>query len=352
MSSIKQIKAAEQALSEWLADADRMGKAPVKIECTMDFEMDGLKYYVFKYRKKALGPWYIGISGGFEGDSLEHCGHIFSGMEDLYKEKTALDLAKKMAMFIRDFNARNKFRELMDAKFRQNMKYIQSTQLDAGKIAGQFVKTNSRFFLTVGTVDVPSGKVVVADPLAYMSGEHVIAPVLKQQIPSGSYPAEVAIYRDELIGIRMCTARLKIKETAAVRYELAESEEETAAAKLRDGIMHGFPVDAGMMCFIDANGAGHYRDFIENWHKNNPGMNHYDDYFQAFFAESDKMLPQYQRDGGDFIEWTNPDTKERMVQISSGLGDGFYHSFWGIDSNGEVCELVVPMVDPDLFSAQ
>ena len=349
MGNKKQVEAAQKALSDWLSETDRMGKAPSKIECTMDFEMDGLTYYVFKYKKKTLGPWYIGICGGFEGDSLEHCGHIFSGMEDLYEEKTALDLAKKMAMFIRDYNERGKIREMMDAKFKQNIQYIQSKELDAGKIAGQFVRTNSRFFLTVGTVDVPSGKVVVADPLAYMSGEHVIAPVLAKQIPAGSYPAEVAIYRDELIGIRMCTARLKIKETAAVRYELAESEEETAAAKFKDGIMHGFPVDAGIMCFIDANGAANYNEFIEKWHKDNPGKNHYDDYFKEFFAESDKKLPQYQREGGDFIEWTNPDTNERMVQIASGLGDGFYHSFWGYDEGGDICELIVPMVDPDIF---
>ena len=65
MSSEKQINAAMNALSEWLADEERLGKAPSKIECTMDFEMDGLKYYIFKYRKKMLVPWFIGICGGF-----------------------------------------------------------------------------------------------------------------------------------------------------------------------------------------------------------------------------------------------------------------------------------------------
>ena len=349
MNNKKQVNVAKDALSEWLSDTDRLGEAPAEIECTMDFEMDGLTYYVFRYRKKALESWYIGICGGFEGDSLEHCGHIFSGMEDLYEEKTAPELAKKMAMFIRDFNERGKIREMMDEKFMQNLHYIHSREIDADKIAGQFVKTNSRFYLTVGTVDVPSGKIVIADPLCYLMGEHIIAPVLEKEIPKGSYPAEVAIYRDEFIGIRMCTARLKIKETAAVRYELAESEKETAAAKFKDGVMHGFPVDAGMMCFIDASEAAKYGEFLEKWHKNNPRGNHYDDYFKAFFAESFEKLPAYQREGGDFIEWTNPDSGKRMVQIASGLGDGFYHSFWGYDESGEICELVVPMVDPDIF---
>lgn len=345
----RQEHAAMVALMEWLSDSDRLGKLPSKIECTMDFEMDGLKYYIFKYRKKVLGKWYIGICGGFEGDSLEHCGHIFSGLEDLYEKKTALDLGKKMAAFIRDYNAREQFREAIDEKFKLNLKYISQTEADVDKIARQFVKTNSRFFLTVGTVDVPSGKVVVADPLCYMFGDHVIAPVLEKQIPGGSYPVEVSIYRDEFIGIRMCTARLKIKDTAAVRYEIAQSVHETAAAHFSDGDMSGFPVDAGMMCFCDSEGLKEYGDFLGKWHADNPGKNHYDDYFSAFFAESDKKLPAYQREGGDFIEWSNPDSGKRIVMISSGMGDGFYQSFWGYDESGDICELIVPMVDPDIF---
>ena len=347
MSNNKQAGAALTALSEWLADEDRLGKAPEKIECTMDFEMDGLKYYIFKFQKETPGPWFIGICGGFEGDSLEHCGHIFSGLEDLYDEKTALDLGRRMAAFIRDYNA-NKNMNLGE-KFKQNLRYESQTEADVDKIARQFVDTDSRFYLTVGTVDVPSGKVIVADPLCYLLGEHIVAPVLDKQIPSGSYPAEVSIYRDEYIGIRMCTARLKIKETAAVRYELARPVPGTAAARLRDGDMSGFPVDAGTMCFIDADAAKDYAEFLDKWHKENPGKNHYDDYFAAFFAESGEKLPQYQREGGDFIEWTNPETGNRMVQISSGLGDGFYQSFWGYDESGEICELIVPMVDPDIF---
>ena len=349
MNNNKQADAALKALSEWLADEERLGKAPSKIECTMDFEMDGLKYYIFKYRKKMLGPWYIGVCGGFEGDSLEHCGHIFSGLEDVYDEKTALDLGQRMAAFIRDFNAREQFREAIDGKFKLNLKYISQDTADVDKIARQFVKTNSRFYLTVGTADVPSGKVVVADPLCYMAGEHIIAPVLEKEIPKGSYPVVVSIYRDDLIGIRMCTARLKIKETAAVRYERAESVPETAAARFKDGVMHGYPVDAGMMCFIDAGAAENYRKFIDKWHAENPGKNHYDDYFAAFFAESDKKLPAYQREGGDFIEWTNPDSGERMVMISSGMGDGFYQTFWGYDESGDICELIAPLMDPDIF---
>lgn len=38
-----------------------------------------------------------------------------------------------------------------------------------------------------------------------------------------------------------------------------------------------------------------------------------------------------------------------MVMIASGLGDGFYQSFWGYDAQGDICELIIPMVNPSLF---
>lgn len=346
----KQKDIAQKALCDWLAEREETdGKPPKKIEFAFairDEQNNNRIFFVFRFKKGAFGKYFIGIAGGFEDEESTDCSAVFSGFDEFPSDKDeAIELAFKMADFIVHFNAKEK----IQAVFEQNLKYISRSEVDTEKIARQFVKTETRFFLTVGTVDVPSGKVIVADPLCYMFGEHVIAPVLKREIPRGSYPADIAICRNENVGIRMCTARLRIKDTEAVRYELAESEEETAAAKCRDGVMHGFPVDAGMMCFIDAGAAKNYADFLGKWHKENPGKNHYDDYFAAFFAESDKKLPAYQREGGDFIEWTNPDSGERMVQISSGFGDGFYQSYWGFDESGEVCELIVPMVDPDLF---
>lgn len=345
-----QLNIAQNALVEWLKGREEMnGKAPAKIEYAFairDEELQNRIFFVFKFKKSALGKWTIGVAGGFPDEESMECSHIFSGFDDFPKDKDeAVELAFKMAGFIIQFNEREAFGPL----FEKNLKYISNTELDAEKTARQFVKTEHRFFLTIGTADIPSGRVVVADPLCYMAGEHVIAPVLEKEIPSGSYPVEISLYRDMFLGVRICTARLKIKDSAAVRYECARPVPETAAFKAKDGVASGFPVDAGMMCFMDAEGAKDYERFLLDWHKNNPGKNHYDDYFAAFFAESDKKLPQYQREGGDFIEWKNPLNDQRTVMASSGLGDGFYQCFWGVDESGDICELAVPMVDPDIF---
>ncbi len=339
----EQMQLGKLYLAGWLLSEEVVEKKPNKIEFAFEFDNHGIHYYVYKFKKSAFGKWLVGICG-FDGDSNENIGHALSGLEE-YEEDSVRELTMAMSQFLYEYYSREQVQEA----FEQNLKYISTMEADPKRIAAQFVKTETRFFLTVGTVDVPSGKVVVADPISYMSGSSVIAPVLKREIPAGSYPAEVSICRNDIIGIRYCTARLKIKDTAAVKYELAEVEPQTAAFKGSDGVMGGFPVDAGMMCFIDAEGAYKYMAFINKWHNEHQGGNHYDDYLAALFAESAKALPQFQRDEGDFIEWKNPDTGERMVQIASGFGDGYYQSFWGFDEGGEICELIVPMIDPDLF---
>lgn len=232
--------------------------------------------------------------------------------------------------------------------FELNLKYISCMEKDANDIKKQFVKTNTRNYLTIGKISCPTGKIVVSDPLAYLASGQ-FCPILEQTIPTGEYRVEVSIYRSNEIGIRMCTARLKIKESEAIIYKLATPTEESAAFKARDGIMSGFPVDAGMIAICDEQVGKEYKSFLDNWHKNNPNKNHYDDYFSSFFKESENKLPQYQREEGDFIEWENPDTKNKLVMISSGFGDGFYQSYFGYDSNNEICELIVPLVNPDLF---
>ncbi|MCM1535987.1 MAG: DUF4241 domain-containing protein [Clostridium sp.] len=345
-----QIEMAQEALCEWLAEREEMeGNPPAKLEFAFAIRHEEIQnriFFVFKFKKTARGKWFIGIAGGFPDEESDECTGVFSGFDEFPEEQDdAVELAFQMASYILFIGSQQN----APSAFQLNLMYVSSPELDVEKINGQFVKTNTRFFLTVGTADIPSGRVVAADPLTYMSGNYVIAPVLEEEIPAGSYPVEVSICRNEYVGIRMCTARLKIKETPAVRYELAEPVSGTAAFQSEDGAKCGFPVEAGMMCFIDAKGAKDYEQFILNWHKENPGKNHYDDYFAELFAQSAEKLPQYQREGGDFIEWTNPDNGQRMVQIASGLGDGFYQCFWGYDESDEICELVVPMVDPDIF---
>ena len=343
----QQLKAAEQSMVDWLSHPQELGKAPYKIECAREFDLHGLHYYIFRFKTSLLDKWKLAVCGSYREDELEHSGHIFSDMKE-YHDNTAVADATEIVERIRAYwmeQARRQ--EDLNNKIRMNNRFRTADEISPRDIAGQFVKTDSKYYLTVGYADFPTGRVVTADPLAYLPASQ-FSPVLSQTIPQGSYPVVVAISRNDTIGLRMCTAMLKIKDTSAVKYVKAESTAETAI-RLKDGTMDGFPVDAGMMCICDEKTAQEYRRFLDKWYQDKPDGNHYDDYFAELFARSYEQLPAYQRQGGDFIEWTNPDTGSRLVMVASGLGDGFYYSYYGYDRAGDICDIIVPMVKPEIF---
>jgi len=84
----EQLHAAQEAMAAWLSDEHELGRRPSKMECTGEFEFNGMRYYMFKYKAGVLGKWMIGVCGGFEDDDLEPCGHTFSEMKP-YNEATA-----------------------------------------------------------------------------------------------------------------------------------------------------------------------------------------------------------------------------------------------------------------------
>lgn len=211
-----------------------------------------------------LDKWKLAVCGGYEENGLEHSGHIFSDMKE-YNDKTAIEDAVEIVERIRAYwMQRARRQEELENRIRANNKFRTAETVPAADISGQFVKSESRFYLTVGYVDLPTGNVVTADPLAYLPGTQ-FSLVLAQPVPRGSYPVVVSICRSSLIGLRMCTAMLKINDNPAVKYVRAQSSPETAI-KLKEGTMDGFPVDAGMICFCDARTADEYRAFLNKWY--------------------------------------------------------------------------------------
>lgn len=84
----EQLNAAQQAMTEWLSDEHELGKKPGKIECAGEFDYNGMRYYIFRFKAGLFGKWLTGVCGGYEGEDLQHCGHIFSEMKE-YNRATA-----------------------------------------------------------------------------------------------------------------------------------------------------------------------------------------------------------------------------------------------------------------------
>lgn len=322
----QQMEAAKQALTAWLSHPQLLGKAPAKVKCTAELEAHGLRYYVFQFKETLFGPWKLGVSGGFEGDTPSPRARVLSRLQPYCADTALTDAAALVEELYQSAE--------LNRRIQANLDRNQAEELPADRIQGQFVQSERRDFLTVGEVDCPTGRIVAADPLAYLASDQPPL-VLPEAIPAGTYPVSVSICKSPEMGLRMCTARLTVKDTPAVRYRKATEE--------------GFPVDAGMMCFCDEAVAEECHTFFDQWEQAHPDCNLYDDYFAPLLAASYEALPDYQAEEGDLLEWANPRTGHKLVMVASGLGDGVYCCYYGYDAAGELCEIIVPMVDPELF---
>lgn len=97
-----QEKAATAVMEEWLSHPQELGKKPAKLEIAGEFDLHDLHYYIFKFKKSILGSWKVAVCGGYEGDGLGHCGHIYSEMEN-YDPATAQEKCVAMVEKIRQY---------------------------------------------------------------------------------------------------------------------------------------------------------------------------------------------------------------------------------------------------------
>lgn len=98
----EQAKAATAVMEEWLSHPQELGKKPAKLEIAGTFDLHGLHYYIFKFKKSIFGSWKVAVCGGYEGDGVGHCGHICSEMED-YDPSTAQEKCAAMVEKIRQY---------------------------------------------------------------------------------------------------------------------------------------------------------------------------------------------------------------------------------------------------------
>ena len=49
------------------------------------------------------------------------------------------------------------------------------------------------------------------------------------------------------------------------------------------------------------------------------------------------------------IPLANMMTGHHVILVARGMGDGIYSAYWGLDSDGEVTELIMPFMNPEFF---
>ena len=231
--------------------------------------------------------------------------------------------------------------------FEKNLKFLNQETYPVEFFRMLFTKKAGIDVFEAGKTDFPTGEVVLADPMAYLGSEYET--VLDKRIPAGSYPVELSICHSGIAGVRIAAARLMICDRPAVRYEIAMPKGKQKEDLGKPGVLTFFGVDTGLACFADAQTSEEYRIFCEKWKKESPEKNKYTDYFAPLFQKSYEAHPEVQRQGGDFLAWQIPGTGHGIVFFSSGMGDGVYSGYWGVDDRGETVCLVVPFMNTEYF---
>ncbi|MGW0210038.1 DUF4241 domain-containing protein [Streptomyces sp. NPDC003233] len=179
--------------------------------------------------------------------------------------------------------------------------------------------------IEAGTLHLPSGRLAARDPTyrACPQDAGFTVPVApgsyRVQLASAGYTAEHlgrTLVIDEYTAVRVL-----VSERPAVSWEpaLLDGQDERL---LRDGEFHGFGVDSGTGCFVDATMAGElgerFRDgqAAGTWKENDHGISIVDD----------------------------PATGTNLIAYPSGRGDGSYPVWIGRDADGEVACFVTDML--------
>lgn len=175
---------------------------------------------------------------------------------------------------------------------------------------------------TVGQLPLSSGRLVVCDPLVYPE-----SPVLADHtVPAGQYPVDLIIAGGRpALAVVWFQPRTSLA-VAGVHWQMARWGAEDIAT-LADDAFLGYPVDAGLGCFMDADTQKALLMLIDQ---------HADDSTEW----CDALIEHDHLNEGTMYRPWGTDAPHALAVFTSGWGDGSYPSYWALDANGTPVALV------------
>ncbi|MFD2603830.1 DUF4241 domain-containing protein [Flavobacterium suzhouense] len=190
----------------------------------------------------------------------------------------------------------------------------------------------------IGDVNLPTGKIIVADPFFSLEQR----PFSRTVIPD-KYPVYIFMANIDALHHRIAYAKIKFRPEDASKWILALTDDLTNEElnELGDDEFYGFPVESGLACFLDEETNTQFNAKMDELQDKNPESNYYDDVLsEEFIKYSGKN--NFSRDLGDWNDH-HPiaDSDNNIIMFASGWGDGYYPAYWGLNENGDTVELVV-----------
>lgn len=172
--------------------------------------------------------------------------------------------------------------------------------------------------LTLGAIEVPSGRLAAMDALLLEGAPFA------QPVEPGRYPLQVVLARLANGDERIAFAVVKLVDRVASTWTNATIEGDDPA-ELQDDELSGYDVESGVACLFDATTLSAWRTEL--------GRN------EAMYRGLERVLRENRRP-----TWTWARVRAAGGSgylFTSGLGKGFYGSYWGKDASGTLVSLVM-----------
>ncbi len=180
----------------------------------------------------------------------------------------------------------------------------------------------------LGEVYLPSGRIYCCDP--FLSDE---VNALDKTVQPGAYSVKLFIVTFSDWGKRVALAAIIFSEHKPIQWQ-------PATYLVNGEPLSGFPVDAGLACFMDQETRQQFVQVIDNFYSESPTANYYNDVLATEFKRH--ADPDNPYSCGDWnLHYPRKERSENIAMFASGLGDGFYQAFWGNDFMNRPAMLVI-----------
>jgi hypothetical protein len=180
--------------------------------------------------------------------------------------------------------------------------------------------------VTAGKLHLPTGRIVACDP--YFCAN---ALPFDRAVPAGEY--DVQLYRTHSAewGIRFAYARVLLRPAETIAYAKAVFEGADSGA---------YAVDSGVGSLMDEAARAAFAHQLAQYYRANPCGNYYTDILQHEYRSGSGELAEPDSGRAQWALHRLPGSDLNVAIFSSGLGDGYFESYWGLAADEEPTFLV------------
>jgi len=204
-------------------------------------------------------------------------------------------------------------------------------------LAGE-MKTQELVEIHIGDINLPTGKIIAADPFFTTDQQP-----FSRTVEPDKYPVYIYVSEIDKLHHRIAYAKIKFRPETASKWILAVTDDLTSEEMddLDEGEFYGFAVESGLGCFLDEETNSAYITKMDEVQELNPESNYYDDVLADEFREYSGKN-NFSRELGDWNDHKpTEDSDNNVIMFASGWGDGYYPAYWGLGADGETIELVI-----------